>query len=49
MIDHAATTESPGAGAYEYDREFADNDNPFYSIAFPLPQKPSKSLKIINH
>ena len=37
-----ATTETPGAGTYEYDREFEDNDNPAYSIALPLPQKPSK-------
>ena len=39
---HTATTVTPGAGTYEYDREFEDNDNPAYSIALPLPQKPSK-------
>ena len=43
---HPATTEIPGAGTYEYDREFADNDNPSYSIAFPLQHKPSNSLKL---
>ena len=36
-----ATTVTPGAGTYEYDREFDDNDNPSYSIALHLPHKPS--------
>lgn len=42
--DCIATTVTPGAGTYEYDREFEDNDNPAYSIALPLPQKPSRTI-----
>ena len=41
---HTVTTVTPGAGCYEYDRDFEDNDNPAYSIALPLPQKPSKLI-----
>lgn len=33
---------TPGAGTYEYDREFKDNDSPAYNIGLPLPQRPSE-------
>ena len=47
LCDRTASTVTPGAETYEYDREFADNDNPSYSIAFPLPHKPNNSFYVL--
>ncbi|CAI8030026.1 hypothetical protein GBAR_LOCUS17020 [Geodia barretti] len=35
--------ETPGAGEYEYDREFADNSAPKYSHGLPLPARPNSN------
>lgn len=35
------TLETPGAGAYEFGRDFSDNSNPAHVIALPLIQPPN--------
>ena len=42
ILINAVPAMIPGAGEYEYDREFDDNPAPKYSHGLPLPTRPSK-------